>query len=481
LESESSRIANALSDQGVEKGDRVGVLLEPSVETAASVFGIMKCGGVFVPLDPDSPLTRLDTLLKHCGIRHIVSNDKQAKKIKELSLENNPLEHVVGVSSTGKLNTISPADLLNASDRFETNPLIKPDDLAYIMYTSGTTGIPKGIMHTHSSGLSYARLSAELYGLGPSDSLGNHSPLHFDISTMGYFSAPLAGCRTVIIPAAHKKFPASLSALIEKEKLTIWYSVPFALTELLEKGVLEERDLSSLRWVLFGGEPFPLKHLRELMNLLPNATFSNVYGPAEVNQCTYFHLKDVPKDTEPIPLGRIWAKTDGLVVDENDNEVADGETGELLVSSVTRMKGYWGQEKLTRRAFYQHEEFPDKIFYRTGDLVRKTKSGDLVFVGRKDRQVKIRGYRIELDEIEAVLMEHPDIIEAASYTVRDKLEAMVAVREHTTFDQTEVIRFAGDFLPRYSIPSAIWAGRTLPRTAAGKVDYKAIGQLHNDK
>jgi amino acid adenylation domain-containing protein len=434
-----------------------------------------------VPLDPDSPVSRLDSLLKHCGIRNIVSNDRQTAKIEKLSVGNNPLEHAVGVSSAHNLNTISAEELSGAPGSFAIDPQLKPDDLAYIMYTSGTTGIPKGIMHTHSSGLGYARLSAELYGLTPSDRLGNHSPLHFDISTMGYFTAPLAGSRTVIIPSAHKKFPASLSSLIEKEKLTIWYSVPFALTELLEKGVLNERDLSSLRWVLFGGEPFPPKHLRELMKLLPNAIFSNVYGPAEVNQCTYYHLNEAPKDSEPIPLGRIWPETEGLVLNEDNTEVAAGEIGELLVSSVTKMKGYWGQEELTNRAFYHDEQFPGKSFYRTGDLVKKSTDGDLVFVGRKDRQIKIRGYRIELDELEAVITAHPDIVEAAAYVFRGDLEVMVALRENAELNEADILRFSGDFLPKYAVPTAIWASAALPRTAAGKVDYKEIGQLRNDK
>ena len=189
------------------------------------------------------------------------------------------------------------------------NPVkILESDLAYIMYTSGSTGAPKGIMHTHHSGLSYAKLSTQVYDVKPSDRIANHAPLHFDISTFGYFSGPLASATTVIIPDAYTKLPASLSTLMEQEKISIWYSVPLALVQLLHNGVLEARDLSSLRWVLYGGENFMPKYIRSLMALWSNATFSNVYGPAEVNQCTFYHLNMPPESDGPIPIGKNMGK-----------------------------------------------------------------------------------------------------------------------------------------------------------------------------
>ena len=167
---------------------------------------------------------------------------------------------------------------------------INETDLAYIIFTSGSTGRPKGIMHSHFSALNYARLSANTYELEESDVLSNFSSLHFDMSTMDYLTVTYAGASAVIISEAYTKIPASLSRLMQDEAISIWYSVPFALIQLLQHGLLEQRDLSSLRWVLYGGEPFAPKHLKKLMDLWPHARFSNVYGPAEVNQCTYYHL-----------------------------------------------------------------------------------------------------------------------------------------------------------------------------------------------
>jgi amino acid adenylation domain-containing protein len=350
------------------------------------------------------------------------------------------------------------------------------------MYTSGSTGDPKGIMHTHDSGLSYARMAAHTYGVRHTDRLSNHSPLHFDMSTFDYFSGPLAGATTVIIPEAYTKLPASLSRLIEAERLTIWYSVPFALIQLLVRGVLHERDLGALRWVLFGGEPFPPKHLAALMARLPGARFSNVYGPAEVNQCTFYHVPPMPEGSdEPIPIGQVWPNARGLVVDDADQPVADGEAGELLVQTPTMMRGYWGREDLNARAFYRRSPFAgyEEVFYRTGDLVQRQPDGELRFLGRKDRQIKTRGYRVELDEVEAVLLAHPAVEEAAVFPVPDgegsqRIEAAVILRNGSVVPAAELIRHGKEHLPWYALPLKIEPVAAFPRTTSGKIDRRAL-------
>jgi acyl-coenzyme A synthetase/AMP-(fatty) acid ligase len=204
---------------------------------------------------------------------------KQIRSLYRVLEENISLEAVIGIDEKLPVNTVSWEVIGQISESQSVSVRLLEDDLAYIMYTSGTTGTPKGIMHSHRSGLAYAKLSMDLYDVGPADILGNHSPLHFDISTMGYFTMPLAGGTTVLIPERHKLFPASLSQLMEQERLTIWYSVPLALIQLLQKGSLEDRKMDSLRWVLFGGEPFPAKHLRSLIRLWPKAVFAMSMDP----------------------------------------------------------------------------------------------------------------------------------------------------------------------------------------------------------
>lgn len=476
----SSRLARTLMAHGVAKGDRVGLYLDKGLESAVALFGIMKAGAAYVPLDPAAPLGRLEYMINHCGIRVVVSAANKQARLRELGQRCPALETVVGPAGVedSRLRAVG-WDEVDATPA--KSPLCqgKASDLACIMFTSGSTGMPKGMMHAHESGFAYARAAMELYEVGPEDRLGNHSPLHFDMSTFEYFSGPLAGATTVIIPEAFTRMPASLSQLMEKERLTFWYSVPFALIQLLLRGVLEKRDLSSLRWVMFGGEPFPPKYLHALMELWPQARFSNVYGPAEVNQCTYYHVPAMPSDPDaPIPIGRVWDAAEGLVLDESDRPLPAGGTGELVIRSVTMMRGYWNRPDLNERAFYRASP-ADRPYYRTGDLVRADAGGTLHFLGRKDRLVKLRGYRVELDEVEMALVRHSAVEEAAAFvTAGDldapELEAAVILKPDMHIGEAELVAFAAGHMPPYGVPRRVHVRNSFPRTASGKIDRPAL-------
>ncbi len=482
LNKQVNQLANVLRGLSVEKGDRIGIFLDRSLETAVAIHGILRAGAAYVPLDVKAPSSRNQQLIKEAGIKHLISNSRSKKKLANLLSEPLSLLSIIGVEKELPIKTISWKAVKNYPD---TAPLLSSPilekDLAYIIYTSGTTGVPKGIMHTHRSGLSYAMLSKELYNITEHDRIANHSPIHFDISTFGYFSAPLAAATTIIIPEAYTKMPASLSLLMEKEKLTVWYSVPLALTQLLQLGVLEERNLSSLRWVLYGGEPFPTKHLRQLMEAWPNSSFSNVYGPAEVNQCTYYHLKDLPNIEESIPIGVVWENTEMMIVDEADQLVNAGDIGELLICTATMMAGYWGKPELTKRGFYiQNKDAGfEKTFYRTGDIVKLNSAGQLLFLGRKDRQIKTRGYRVELDEIENIITSHSAVKEVAAYGVEDDdfgklIEAVVILKTEIESPEKALQNYIKTHLPWYNIPSKIIFTDTIPRTTAGKINHNAL-------
>jgi acyl-coenzyme A synthetase/AMP-(fatty) acid ligase len=348
------------------------------------------------------------------------------------------------------------------------------------MFTSGSTGAPKGIMHTHNSGLNYAKLSAELYSVTTNDRIGNHAPIHFDISTFGYFSSPLEGASTIIVTDAHTKLPISLSQLIAKEKLTIWYSVPLALIQILQAGILDKLNMESLRWVLFGGEVFGLKYLRELMRKWPNANFSNVYGPAEVNQCTYYNFNTFSEQTQQLPIGQVWRNTDFKILDDSDIPVANGEKGKLVISSGTMMKGYWNNEVLTKKSFYidNLDSGLELVYYRTGDVVFEDENGVLFFSGRDDRQVKLRGYRIELDEIESVFINHPDVNEAAVIITDEggdrEVYAAILLIPDKNITIKDLRQHCKSNLPTYAIPDTIEIFENLPKTSSGKIDRKMI-------
>lgn len=483
----SNQLAHTLRSNGLQRGDRVGIYLHKSLESIVSVFGILQAGGAYVPLDPQLPQKRLAFILKDCGIKLLISQPSKAKNI-ETALSQHQLNALIGVDEMPNcINCLSWADVYGQQvEPFDVG--LMEQDIAYIMYTSGSTGEPKGIIHTHASGLTYAKMAAAEYQLSADDRLSNFPPLHFDQSIFDIFSGALVGATTVIIPEEYMKFPASLSELIEDEKITIWYSVPFALIQLLLHGVLEERDLSSLRWVLYGGEPFPPKHMRGLQLAWPNAKFSNVYGPAEVNQCTAYEIPLIGEgDEAPIPIGRIWFNADGLIVDENDDPVSPGEVGELLVRAPTMMQGYWNRPDLNKKAFYFHKKDGgvSHRYYRTGDLVQEPINGELEFLGRKDRQVKIRGYRIELDEIEAALASHPQVAEAAAYLLGEgetkQLEAALTLKGSTEINQIELRQHVMGKVPRYAVPENIISVQTFPRTGSGKINRRALQQQRTEE
>ena len=480
----SNALAHALIELGVQRRDRVGIYLNKGLETAIAIYGIWKAGAAYVPLDPLAPSARLSYMIADCGIRHLVSHSNKLETLGQIVAACPAIEAIVGLKNSADLALHGVSwDTISTSRNLDSPKIqLMESDLAYIMYTSGSTGHPKGMMHTHASGLAYAKMALKTYDVGHADRLSNHSPLHFVMSTFDYFVGPLAGATTIIIPEAYTKLPASLSKLIADERMTIWYSVPFALIQLLLRGVLETRDLSALRWILFGGEPFSPAHLRALQRLLPQAQFSNVYGPAEVNQCSYYHVPPLTdSDDLPIPIGVIWDNAEGLIVDEHDQELAAGEIGELFVRTPTMMRGYWGRPDLNERAFYRRTVFPnyEDIFYRTGDLVQQDADGNLKFLGRMDRQIKTRGYRVELDEVENALSTHPQVEENAVYAVPDhegssRIEAAVIARRDAELHMDQLIQYLIQLLPWYALPRSILILEEFPRTGSGKIDRRAL-------
>jgi len=292
----SKRLANCLVAQSVTRGDRVAILMPRCIESAVAVYGIMLSGGAFVPIDANAPAAFIADVMHSSGCEVVVTINALADKLAQVAREQStdrgkPLRTVIGVDADidSIAQTMSWSQVEQASDAIP-NVSVSPDDLAYIVQTSGSTGRPKGIMHTHRSGLAYARGSAQLYQISPTDIIGSHAPLHTDMFTLGLLTGPYAGALTVIVTEGHLRMPASLCKLVSEEEISIWYSVPLALVQMLSAKGIDAARMPNLRWILYGGEPFAPNHLRELLTLLPDCWISNVYGPAETNQCTYFNF-----------------------------------------------------------------------------------------------------------------------------------------------------------------------------------------------
>jgi amino acid adenylation domain-containing protein len=489
-------LAGALRCAGVGRGDRVGVYVHKSVESYVGVHAILQAGAAYVPLDPTAPGEMLATVINDCDVRVLVSSDQLAVQLAALVSVCAGLRCIVDVGPETStelvgVQTMSRAEVLGCEPFSGVRSI--EDDLAYVMYTSGSTGKPKGIMHTHRSGLAYARYAADLYGVKAQDRLANSAPLHFDISTFDLFVGPLAGACTLMIPEPYLKMPASLAKLVEQQQASFWYSVPFLLVELLRRGALEQRDLSSLRWVLFGGEVMEAATIRGLGQHMPNAQFSNVYGPAEVNQCTYYNFSamdaTIQRD-EPIPIGTAWSGAELRVVDEDHQSVEPGTDGELMVRSATMMDGYWNRADLNAAAiqFVDEPGGRQTRWLATGDLVRAQPDGLLQFLGRRDNQVKVRGNRVELESVESALA----AIDSVEYAVAGLVDldgqpalaagicfAASAVAERAYEDPltdllSEIQRNVAAKVPAYAVPHRLFRLHDLPTTGTGKIDRKTI-------
>ena len=481
------QLATVLRDGGVRPGDRVAIHLTKSVDSFCAVHAVIRAGAVMVPLDPLAPVAAVAAVAADAAPVALVSDARDAV-LGPLTDALRPSLLVTPTSddppTAGAHGHVASAAAIEAASPTVADDGLNPPSPAYIIYTSGSTGRPKGIVHTHASALAYARAAVDLYELRPRDHHADIAPLHFDQSTFELYAAPLAGASVLVVPDAVMRFPASLAQLAAEQRVTVWYSVPYLLTQLLERGGLDERDLSSLRWVLFGGEAFPPTSLAALMQHIPQARFSNVYGPAEVNQCTHFEPRQ-PLD-DAVPIGAAWAAAELVVVSPHEPSgeaavVADGEAGQLLVASPTMMSGYWQREDLTRAAIVERTDSPGVRWYATGDLVRRRVDGELEFLGRSDNQVKVRGHRIELEAVDAALLDQPGVRAATVVVERPeggehRLIAAVVV-DGEALDDRATLGALRRRLPSYAVPSEIRSVPSLPRTGTGKVDRNAAAAM----
>ncbi|SIN74155.1 amino acid adenylation domain-containing protein [Algoriphagus halophilus] len=468
LESRSNQLANWLVENQVKKGDRVGILIEKNVFTAYAIYGILKAGAVLVALDPSQPSERLNTIIADCNIKIVLTIPSHQRIIDQIDTQN--------LLVVGSHQGVSWDTIFQLASNPPLDLDIEPSDLAYILYTSGSTGEPKGIVHTHSSGMAYARQSTLLYEVSENDTIGNVASLHFDQSTFGYFSAMYAGCTTYIFNTSELVMLGSFCEAVRANGITILYSVPSLFISLIEGGF--DLDFPSLRWIKYGGESFPPIKLNELLKKAPNSKISNVYGPAEVNQCTYFTISKPIEADKEVPIGQVWENTSYLILNSEGQQVAPGEQGEFLVHSVTMMSGYWNNETLNQKSFYiDRKEGKEVNYYRTGDYVYLNKNNELVFVGRMDRQVKINGYRIELGAIEQVLIQCPEVKDVAVFTCKSngmrELCAAIVPKEKP-LDNNSLRKRLIKLLPKTSIPKHFFEVQSLPHSVNGKVHYRKL-------
>ncbi|OFW15981.1 MAG: hypothetical protein A3H27_11025, partial [Acidobacteria bacterium RIFCSPLOWO2_02_FULL_59_13] len=467
-----------------------------SFASVISVFAIMKAGGVYVPLDPNAPAKRLAYITRNCDIKVALTSGEKIATFTGLFSSGTPLETLIltddraceGVSLPEQIRIISWDDAKAQAGGPVREGGAVDTDLAYILYTSGSTGEPKGVMISHRTIFTFINWCHKPFHLTETDRVTSHAPLHFDLSTFDIFVTIKAGGTVVLIPEGLSVLPVRLADLLELERITVTYLVPSILSLMVNYGELKIHDFSALRAVLFAGEVFPIKYLRRLVAAIPQADYYNLYGPTETNVCTYYKVQAqdlTPDRTQPVPIGVACENTEVFAVDEQGQLISQpGQEGELWVRGSCVAQGYWADPEKTAKSFVRNtfqSQF-DETAYRTGDVVTLDQDGvNWRYLGRRDHMIKSRGYRIELGEIESVLHAHPEIKEAAVAAIPDdlignRLKAFVVPLNGNKLTQQELAAYCKQHLPRYMVPERIEFRDALPKTSTGKINRPLLAK-----
>jgi L-proline---[L-prolyl-carrier protein] ligase len=468
LYDEAAGLAHALTRLGVTDGSRVALVMDKSVDAVIAVFGTLMTGAICVPLPPAWPRQRTEAVLAACRADVVIASGR--------TVDESP-----GVSC---LRTGASIDWRRAiAGPRSSVPLANdPGSPALVLFTSGSTGEPKGVTISHRAIEAFVGWAGETFGILPSDRVLCPSPLNFDLSTLDVFSIAIRGAASVVMPEAMPWMPRVATRFAREAGVTIWYSVPSILAQLVDEGSFEKEPIASLRAVLFAGEVMPPSCAARLRSAYPAAELWNLYGPTESNVVTAHALGTHIDPDVPIPIGRACPYAT-LRLDPASVEIRDGNRiGELLVGGASLMTGYWGRPEDTERSLVRSQELGAQVLYRTGDRVLEGNDGNYWFVGRLDRQVKRRGVRIELAEIEATLVAAPLVADVAAVAVGEgagtRIVAFVAPSDAVELDLAAIRVHCAGRLPSYMMPDEIRMLTHLPRGPRGKVDYAALGRSY---
>lgn len=467
----SRRIGSALASK-ITANTPVAVYMEKGIDAVSAFFGIVFAGGFYSQLNPELPPHRLGQIQEVLRAPYVITDAESYPAAAEIF----PSASLLRVEELKTAEIDAPLLERVRENMLDVDPL-------YANFTSGSTGVPKGVVVSHRSVLDFIGNFTELFSIGEGDRIGNQAPFDFDVSVKDIYSAIKTGATLVIIPRALFSRPAELlDYLCEKKVTTLIWAVS-ALCLISTVHGLDYKTPETVSKVLFSGEVMPLRHLRSWMEHLPEAVFVNLYGPTEITcNCTW-HRIDRSRDYESgLPIGRAFPNKQIVLLDDKNSLVTEaGKVGEICVRGSGVALGYYRAKEQTERAFVQNPLnacFHD-LLYRTGDLGRWDENGELFFCGRKDFQIKYMGHRIELEEIEQRMQEVPGIERCCC--VFDSEKSRLYGFYMGTLDKKELFGILKGKLPVYMIPGILKQLDGMPMTKNGKIDRKELLRLGKER
>lgn len=456
-------IGTCLHDKGYYR-EPVLVFMRKSPKEVAAFFSVINGGCFYVPIDEEMPATRIALIIENCTPRVMICDRQTKEAAEKLSFSGELLVYEDIVSYPGNRETTAAI----REKAIDTDPL-------YIVFTSGSTGVPKGVCACHRSVLDYIEQLSDTLSFDEDTVFGNQTPLYFDACLKELYPTLKFGATTYLIPHQLFMFPVKLVEYLNEKKINTICWVVSALTMISAFSTFDTVVPEYLRTIAFGSEVFPIKQFRLWRKVLPKAAFFNLYGPTEgTGMCCYYAVDRDFELTESIPIGRPFKNTEILLLTEKDEPAAEGEEGEICIRGTSVTLGYYNNPEKTSASFVQNplnKAYPE-IIYRTGDIGRKNDRGELVFVSRKDYQIKHMGHRIELGEIEANVNLLPQI--KLSGCVYHKEKNKIVLFYVGDIEAGELTKTLKEKLPRYMLPNQSVRLAEMPFTANGKIDRKAL-------